>query len=66
MILKFATKRNINGNRRYLIFNTKTKQYATESAHWFCREDFVEIALVDLRKLVNTCKSEGYKQVDYM
>lgn len=66
MIMKFATKRNVNGNRHYLIFDTEAKQYAMESSRWFCREDFAEIGLKDLHKLMEVVKSEGYMEVDYM
>ena len=66
MILKFATKRNVNGNRKYLVFDTEAKQYARESSHWFCREDFVEVGVKDLRKLTETVRDEGYMEVDNM
>lgn len=66
MILKFATKRNVNGNRNYLVFDTESKQFARESSHWFCREDFVEVGLMDLRKLTQMCKDFNYTEVDNM
>ena len=66
MIMRFATKRNVNGNRKCLIFNTETKQFARESAHWFCRDDFVEVGLMDLKKLAQMCKDFGYMEVDNM
>lgn len=66
MIMKFATKRNVNGNRKYLVFDTEIKQFARESSHWFCREDFMEVGVKDLRKLTEMVKGEGYTEVDNM
>lgn len=66
MIMKFATKRNLHGNRRYLCIDTETKQFAREPSHWFCREDFVEVGYRDLQKLAEKCKNEGYVEVDNM
>lgn len=66
MIVKFATKRDVNGNRKYLVFDTEIKQFARESSHWFCREDFVEVGTKDLRKLTEMCRDEGYTEVDNM
>lgn len=66
MILKFVTKRNVNGNRKYLAFDTEIKQFARESSHWFCREDFVEVGSNDLRKLTEMCREGGYTEVDNM
>lgn len=50
MILKFATKRGPNGYRKYLALDTDRKQYATESTHWYTRDDMNRN---DLREWLN-------------
>jgi len=66
MILKFATKRSPNGYRKYLALDTDKKQYATESAHWFCREDFTEISNKDRHRMIEQAEKEGYSRIEYM
>lgn len=63
MILKFATKRDRNGNRYYLGIDTKNKVYAVTSSHWYSREDFTEVTKKDRRKLIESVKAEGYTEI---
>lgn len=51
MILRFCTKRNINGNRKYLIIDENNKSYNDTCVRWFCRSDFVEVSASDLKKI---------------
>lgn len=64
MILIFATKRDINGNRYRLYIDCDNKQYSTEGRHWLCREDFTEISKTDRRRLLFKLSEEGYTAVD--
>lgn len=66
MILKFATKRDCNGNRYYLGIDTKSKVYAVTPSHWYSREDITEVTQRDRRKLIEAVKADGYKAVDYI
>ena len=64
MILKFATKRDRNGNRYYLGIDTKKKVYALTPSHWYSREDFTEVTKGDRRKLIEAVKADGYKEIN--
>lgn len=66
MRIKFATKRDINGNRRYLAIDTEGKSFAVESPTWYCREDIIEITKKDIRALLAQCIDNGYQQVDFL
>lgn len=64
MLLQFATKRNANGNRKYLAFDTSRKTFALSPRGWYSREDVVEITAKDRLKIIDAVLNEGYKQVD--
>jgi len=64
MIIKFATKRDRNGNRYYLGIDTEKKVYALTSSHWYSREDITEVTQRDRRKLIEAVRADGYKEVD--
>lgn len=64
MIFKFATKRDINGNRYYLMIDTEKKIYSRQPHRWFCREDFTEVTKTDKRRLIETLKKDGYTETD--
>ena len=64
MVIKFATKRDRNGNRYYLGIDTEKKVYALTSSHWYSREDFTEVTKRDRRKLIEAVRADGYKEVD--
>ena len=66
MILKFATRRDVNGNRYYLGIDTKNKVYAVTPSHWYSREDINEVTQRDRRKLIEAVKADGYKAVDFI
>lgn len=53
MILRFCTKRNVNGNRKYLIIDCYNKSYNDTCVRWFSRSDFVEVSAGDLKKIKN-------------
>lgn len=64
MILKFATKRDVNGNRYYLGVDTENKTFARERSHWYSREDISEISKTDRRKMIDQLENEGYNEID--
>lgn len=53
MIIRFCTKRNVNGHRKYLIIDTNNKSYNDTCVRWFSQSDFVEVSASDLKKLKN-------------
>ena len=66
MIIKFATKRDQNGNRYFLAFDTERKEYARESAHWYSRDEVVEITKMCRRALIEKLQAEGYTEINNM
>jgi hypothetical protein len=62
MILKFATKRDISGNRYYLMIDTEKKIFSRQPHHWFSREDFTEVTKTDKRRLIETLEKDGYNE----
>lgn len=66
MILQFATKRDINGNRYFLGIDTGARCFATESRHWYSREDIIEISKKDRREIIAQLETNGWRRVDYI
>lgn len=65
MILRFATKRDLHGNRLYFIIDTEKKEYSRNNSKWFHREDFVEVGKQDLIKLWYETTGNGeYTEMD--
>ena len=62
MILRFKTKRNANGWRRYLAINTDNKTFTTESPHIFM--DGEEISTAALRNIRAAAESDGYTETE--
>ena len=59
MITKYATKRDINGNRYTLIVNTENKTFQ-RSYNPFDYSDYITIGKRDRNKLIDQLTSEGY------
>lgn len=51
MVIRFCTKRNVNGNRKYLIIDENNKTYNDTCVRWFYRPDFVEVSARDLKNI---------------
>ena len=66
MVFRFATKRSANGYRKYIIIDTEHKQYATEPAHLFNREDYTEVSAADRRKLIEQAERDNMTRVDHI
>lgn len=60
MILKFATKRDVNGNRKYLAIDFQYKQFSRNPAKWFCREDVTEISSSDYNRIKEQLANEQH------
>lgn len=63
MILEFKTKRNTNGYRKYLCIDTGAEQYSRNNRHMII--DGAEISTKDYNALIDQCKTNNYKEVDY-
>ena len=59
MLLKFATKRNTNGNRHYLAIDTGKRQYCTQDQFWH-RSDFVEVKRSEYDELIRQAAGDGF------
>ena len=64
MIERIATKRDNNGNRYYTIIDHMNKVYTRQPAHWFCREDYIEVTKADRRRLEDLLEKNGYKEIE--
>lgn len=66
MILKFTTKRDINGNRKPLFIDTDKKIYACQSVMWYCMENVTEIKVHDRARMIDDLNNNGFIKVDYI
>lgn len=64
MIIRYACKRNPSGYRPVVIVDHEKKIYSRTAAHWFCRDDFIEISKTDRDKLTDILTGAGFKEVD--
>lgn len=64
MIIKYCTKRDINGNTYKLIIDTDGKIFARECSGFFHRSDFLEISKRDYRRLISETKENKYNEVN--
>lgn len=64
MILEFATKRDVNGNRYYLGIDTENKKFSRERGRWYSREDITEISKADRRKIIEQLESAGFTETE--
>lgn len=62
MILKFMTKRNGNGWRRWLAIDTDKRVYTTLCPHFI--PDGIEVSTTAIREIKNQCTAEGYTEVN--
>lgn len=66
MILWFATKRNVNGHRKYLGIDTGKNEYAKpdSSRVFLLRTDFTEISATDMKRMEQELVVIGFRKVD--
>lgn len=62
--MKFATKRDTNGNRYYIATDDAKKIFSKQPAHWYCKEDFIEISKRDYHKLIDQIINAGYIETE--
>lgn len=63
MILKFATKRDINGNRYGVEIDTDAKIYSRNFTSWHY-DEYITIGKRDRWKLIDTLQAAGYTETD--
>lgn len=66
MEIRFATKRDINGNRIYLGIDTAAREYARMPHGFLCKGDFVEVTRKELHQLLQKCIDDEYMEVTSM
>ncbi len=64
MIIRYACKRNPNGYRSIVIVDHEKKIFSRTAAHWFCRDDFIEISKTDRDKIITWLNIAGFVEVD--
>ena len=64
MIFEFKTKRDRNGNRKYLAIDTGAEIYSTQCRHMIV--DGIEIKKEDYDYLIKTAEFRGLKRVDFV
>lgn len=65
MILRFGTKRNQYGYRKYLAIDTFRNEYTTNNAH--IGFDGMEVKATDYKKMLEAIKNDPlFKEVDYI
>lgn len=62
MILRFMTKRDRNGNRRYLAIDTEKKVFTTLC--WRMIPDGEEVTTKAIRNIRSACENAGYKETE--
>lgn len=63
MILKFTTKRDINGNRCTLEVNTNNNTFIAGYNTSHCYDDYITINKTDRSALIEQLKNAGFKRV---
>ena len=67
MIERFATKRDINGNRYFLGIDHEKRVFSRESAHWYSRADLVaELTRKQRRAIIEQLEDAGYAEINYI
>lgn len=64
MLIRLSTKRDTSGNRYYIIVDHDKKIYSRQPAHWYNKEDYIEISKTDARKYIEFIESANYKETD--
>ena len=62
MILRFMTKRNTNGNRKYLAIDTEKKVFCTRS--WHMIPEGEEVSTKAIRNIRSACENAGYTETE--
>lgn len=62
MLLRFMTKRNTNGNRRYLAIDTEKKVFCTYSFRMIPEGE--EVSAKAIRNIRTACENAGYTETE--
>lgn len=62
MLLKFATKRDVNGNRYYLTIDTDKRTFSRVPHIWY-RDEFTEVTKKDFHELIARAKAEEFREI---
>lgn len=65
MKLEFMTKRDTNGNRKYLLIDTNREVYSRDSAHMI-PDGYFTISKKDMDEMLKRVQDDGYQSVDYI
>lgn len=60
MIIKYTTKRDINGNRKTLIVNTDMQTYKRDYNTSYDYTDYITISVKDRNKIMQQLDEAGY------
>ena len=64
MLVRIATKRDHSGNRYYIIVDHEKKIYSKQPAHWFCKDDYIEVTKKDYHKYIDFLQTFSYKETN--
>ena len=62
MIIRYKTKRDVNGNRYFLTVDTDKKTYKKDFNCWGKDQD-IEITKKARREIINQLDEENYKEI---
>jgi hypothetical protein len=63
MILEFKTKRDINGNRKYLYIDTGAETFSLYNPHFITQG--IEIKTADYNGLIEKLKMFGFREFNF-
>lgn len=66
MLIKYVTKRDINGHVKYLAVDHENKQYSRFSDKWIYTPECIQVRLKDLRQLESKAAAAGYSKVEFL
>ena len=66
MILKFATRRDTNGNTYFIVLDTDNKTYSENISGFYHKDDYMQITRRERRAIKEKAKADGYKAVDFI
>ena len=64
MILKFATRRDVNGNTYFIVLDTEKKQFSEMPSGFYHKDDYMQITQRERRAIKEKAKADGYKEID--
>lgn len=63
MIIKYTTKRDINGNRKTLVVDHSDKTYKRDYNTAYNYADYITITSKDRNKIMQQLENNGYKEI---